>query len=92
MSGAGDEEGLERKGCQLVAVRANMPLTSASLHSPGRDGSAPLRPEAQTCPQTRSLMGCLHAVSSLVVAFTARFGVKLLLRFASIRFYSHSVT
>ena len=38
-----------------------------------------------------ALVGCLHAVSSLVVAFTARFGVKLLMRFASIRFYSHFV-
>jgi hypothetical protein len=53
--GAGNEGGSvrhESKGCQLVAVRANMLPMSASLHSPGHDGSAPLRLEAQTCPQT----------------------------------------
>ena len=75
------------KVCLTVCTQFRSP----SLHSLGRDGSAPLRPEAQTCPQTRSLMGCLHTISSLVVTFTARFGVKLLMRFASIRFYSHSV-
>ena len=41
------------KVCLTVCTQFRSP----SLHSLGRDGSAPLRPEAQTCPQTRSLGG-----------------------------------
>jgi hypothetical protein len=43
--------------CWKVCLTVCTQLKSPSLHSLGHDGSAPLRPEAQTCPQTRSLMG-----------------------------------